>query len=129
MKLEECKGMDIIFRKDDVVIYVEDNPVMESMQVGFGQSKGGIIKKSLQGFGRFANEHPWLTSALTLYAVDAALNYNKNKRKTVTLFSKNSEERTIYKDIVDTLMKTGKYRKEKNTAVDGGWLWVLKKVG
>ena len=129
MKLTEIKQPDIIFQRDDIVVYVEDNPLTEAMKVGIGQKKGGILSKSLQGIGKFANSHPWITSALALYAVDAVKHYKKNKRKTITFYTQDVIEKKLYSEIVTTLMSSGKYRKVKNTFVDGGWLWELKKLG
>jgi len=129
MKLAEINEPEIIFQRDEIVVYVVDNPLTEAMQVGFGQKKGGMIQKSLQGIGKFAKAHPWISSALALYAVDAVKNYKKNKRKTITFYTQDVVEKKLYSEIVDTLMTSGKYRKVKNTFVDGGWLWELKKLG
>ena len=128
MKLKDINTLEVILEKANICLYVQDNPITESMNVGFGQKKGGIIAKGLQGIGKFANTHPWITATMAMYALDASKTYKKNKRKTITFYSKDSQERKMYRDIVDTLMSTGKYKKVKNTALDGGWLWELKKL-
>jgi len=61
-------------------------------------------------------------------AVDAFKKYKRNKRTTTTFYAKDFQERALYKDIVNTLMKTGKFKKVKEQYIDGGYLWVLKKT-
>jgi hypothetical protein len=61
-------------------------------------------------------------------AVDAFKKYKRNKRTTTTFYAKDTQERTLYKDIVNTLMQTGKFKKVKEQYIDGGYLWVLQKT-
>ena len=134
MLLKELKNLDsnieIIYEmEDNVVMYVEN--LTESkvrVGLGFGNTKGGLVSKTLQGITGFAKSHPWITSAAMVYGLNALKKYKKNKKKTVTFYTQDQQERTMYKDIVKTLMSSGKYRKEKDTYIDGGYLWVLKRI-
>ena len=69
-----------------------------------------------------------LAGLATAYAVDAFQKYKRNKRTTTTFYAKDTQERALYKDIVDTLMRTGKFKKTKEQYIDGGYLWVLQKT-
>jgi hypothetical protein len=121
--------IDIICEiEDNIVFYAQDINESTRIGIGYGNGKGGLVSKSLQGLTGFAKAHPWITSAAVLYGVNALKNYKKNKRKTVTFYTKDTQEKLMYKDIVKTLMATGKYRKQKETFVDGGYLWVLKRL-
>lgn len=130
MKLNEIMDnkIDILHEQDGYAIYVEQLNE-KSIKVGIGQSAGGMISKTMQSFGKFAKSHPFITGAMAGYASDALRQYKKNKRNTITFYTKDMHEKTIYKDMVTQLMKTGKYRKEKETFVDGGYLFVLKRLG
>jgi len=116
--------------EDDIVFYAENlNESATRIGIGYGNTKGGLVSKSLQGITGFAKAHPWITTAAVLYGVNALKQYHKNKRKTLTFFTKDIQEKRMYTDVVKTLMSSGKYRKQKETFVDGGYLWVLKKLG
>jgi len=127
MKLNEINDIDIIAEQDGYVVYLEQLSE-SSMKVGLGQSKGGFVSKALQGAGKIVKNNPFLVGALAAYSVDALKQYNKNKRKTITFYTKDVQENKMYKDIVKTLMSTGKYRKIKDTYVDSGYLIQLKKL-
>ena len=128
MKLEEMCTHDVLLEKDGFVLYAE-NLSESSVKMGFAPTRGGFIQKSLQGSTKFAKNNPFIVGAMAAYSVDAIKQYNKNKRKTITFYTKDMQEKKMFKEIVDTLMKTGKYRKEKETVVDGGYLFVLKRLG
>ena len=82
----------------------------------------GSIKKGLAFAGKAA-----MVGLAGAWAVDAIQKYRKNKRNTMTFFTKDQQEKKLYQSIVDDLMKTGNYKKVKQSYVDGGHLWVLKK--
>jgi len=128
MKLNEIYTKDVLVEEDGIQLYVEQ--MNEStMKVGILQTAGGVIKKGAQGFGKFANNHPFITGAMAAYGIDALKKYKKNKRNTIKFYTKDLREKQLYKDMIEQLMKSGKYRKEKETYVDGGYLFVLKRLG
>ena len=127
MKLNEIIETDILYEHNNLVVYAE--VLNEKLNIGIGQTKGGIISKGLKSFDKFAKAHPMMVGAIAGYAGDALRKYKKNKRNTITFYTKDMHEKIIYKDMVDQLMKSGKYRKEKETYIDGGYLFVLKRLG
>jgi hypothetical protein len=127
MLLEELQQTIILSEEDDIKLYATQ--INESsIKIGLVQSAGGLVKKSFQGIGKFAKNHPFITGAMAGYAVDAIKKYKKNKRNTITFYTKDHQEKKLYKDMMTQLMKSGKYRVEKDTVVDGGYLLVLKRL-
>jgi len=130
MKLSEIlenEEIKILYEYEDLVVY--GKILNEKMDIGIGRTKGGFITKGLKTFDKFAKVHPMIVGAIAGYATDALRKYKKNKRNTITFYTKDTHEKVIYKDMVDQLMKSGKYRKEKETFIDGGYLFVLKRLG
>ena len=118
---------------------IELSPICENMfnideisdseiSIHINESAGGFVKKSLQGITQTAKKHPYISAAMAMYAFSAYKNYKKNKRNTISLYSKDFHEKQLFSDIKATLLKTGKYRLEKDTNLEGGHLIVLKKV-
>ena len=73
-------------------------------------------------------KNPVIAGLAAGYAVNAFAQYKKNKRTTTTFFAKDPQEKKMYKDIIDTLVRSGKFKKTKEKFVDGGILYVLKRV-
>lgn len=128
MKLEELCNNIILAESEGVCIYMEQIDE-SSMRVGLGTSPGGILKKSLQTFGNFTKKNPFLAGALASYGIDSLKQYKKNKRNTLKFYTKDIAEKNLFKDMIKNLMKSGKYRKEKDTFINGGYLFVLKRLG
>jgi hypothetical protein len=131
MKLEE------IIKKETVIVESEDLVILEEARgrstrikvIPKGKSKEGPVKKSLQGVTKMISDHPVISAGLALYAYKKYKKHRfKQQRKIITFFSTDPIEKKMHKDIVKTLMGTGKYLKKKAEYVDGGYMWVLKKV-
>lgn len=128
MKLNEIYTRNILVEEDGIQLYAEH--INESaINVGILQTSGGLVKNATKGFSKFAKNHPFITGAMAAYGIDALKKYQKNKRNTIKFYTKDLREKKLYKDMIDQLMKSGKYRLEKNTYIDGGYLFVLKRLG
>jgi hypothetical protein len=102
--------------------------VIEEGVARFAQSsKGGVLRGAAQGALKFIS-NPVVAGMAAGYAIDAYAKYKRNKRTTTTFFAKDMQERKLYQEIVNTLMKTGKFKKTHEKHVDGGILWVLKRT-
>lgn len=127
MKLHEIHNIDILWTGEldgeDVSFYVER--LSEGRQrAGFARnSKGGLVAGVMKWV-----KNPVVAAVAASYAVSAYKNYQKNKRYTTSFFAKSQEERKLYKSIVADLMATGKYKKVREKHVDGGILYVLRKL-
>lgn len=127
MKLQEIEKYDIIVETEETIIYVQE--INESAIRVIGRNtRGSIIKTGIQSVGSFVKKHPIIAAAVTSYAVDSIKQYKKNKRNTIKFYTKDVEEKKLFKDMSSELMKTGKYRIEKDTVVDGGYLLILKRL-
>ena len=82
-----------------------------------------IVSKALA----IASKHPIMTGLAALWVNSAIQKYKQNKRYTTRFFAKTHEERTLYKKIVDDLMRTGHYKIVKSQYVDGGHMWELRR--
>lgn len=89
--------------------------------------RGGRIERSLRKGVAAIKSNPTLAALGASYALSSLINYNRNQRKMVRMFAKDYQERKDYQEIIDTLMKTGKYHKVKEKNVDGGYYWELKR--
>lgn len=130
MKLHEMHNVDILWEGElDGESYVLFSRLEEGvMQMGFAQNtRGGVVTGVAKGALKFIS-NPVVAALAAGYAVNAFQTYQKNKRLTTQFYARDTQERKLYQDIVDTLMKTGRYRKVKEKYVDGGYMWVLKKV-
>jgi len=129
MKLTELHEIDILWEGElegeEYAFYVQ----LEEgrARAGFGAKRGGVLSKAGKGLLKFA-KNPIVAGLAAGYAIDAYGKYKKNKRMTTHFFARGTQEKKMYKEIVDTLMKTGKYRKVREKYVDGGYLWELKKI-
>jgi len=129
MKLIELDNTDILWEGEldgeEYVFYVQLDE--KYARAGFGNKRGGVLSKVGKGILKFA-KNPIVAGLAAGYAIDAYGKYKKNKRLTTHFFARGNQEKKMYKEIVDTLMKTGKYRKVREKYVDGGYLWELKKI-
>jgi hypothetical protein len=102
--------------------------VIEEGMARFAQSsKGGVLRGAAKGALKFIS-NPVVAGLAAGYAIDSINAYKRNKRMTTTFFAKSPEEKKLYRDIVDTLMKTGNYRKVREKYIDGGIMYELKKI-
>ena len=128
MKLHELHNMEILWEGElegeSCVFFVQ---VEEGVaKAGFGQNtKGGIVTKFAKGALRFVS-NPIVAGLAAGYAIDAIKKYKKNKRMTTRFFAKTQQDKRLYKQIVDDLMKTGKYKKKERYEA-GGIMWELKR--
>lgn len=87
-------------------------------------------KNAIRNFKDFLLRHPYMTGIAFGVGMEALDAYKQNKRLTTRFFARNAIERKLYKDVVDDLMRTGKYTLTKNAKrVKGGVLWELKRKG
>lgn len=101
--------------------------ISEGMARFVQSSKGGVLRGAAKSALNFVT-NPVVAGLAAGYAIDAYAKYKRNKRTTTSFFAKGMQERKLYQEIVDTLMKTGKFKKTHEKHVDGGILWVLKRV-
>ena len=127
MKLHELHDIDVLWEGElDGEEYAF---VIEEGMARFTQpSRGGVLRKGAKGALKFIS-NPVVAGIAAGLAVDAYGKYKRNKRTTTTFFAKDMPERRLYQSIVNDLMKTGKYKKTHEKFVDGGILWVLKRIG
>lgn len=89
--------------------------------------RGGRVERALRKGVDAVKSNPLLASLGASYALSSLINYNRNQRKLFRLFAKDYQERQEYQEIINTLMRTGKYHKVKEKYVDGGYYWELKR--
>ncbi len=125
MKLTELHGIDILdeFEHEGQTIAFVIRMDEGISTASFASRAGGLVTTALN-----MTKNPLVAAGLTMMAVGAYEKYKKNKRITTQFFAVDSTERTMYKRIVDELMRTGHYRKEREEYADGGYLWVLKRI-
>lgn len=103
--------------------------IAEGTKIGFAQNtRGGIVRKAAKGALKFIS-NPVVAGMAAGYAIDAISKYQRNKRHTTSFFARDAKERTFYQGVVNDLMATGKYKKVKEKYAEGGYMWVLQKVG
>lgn len=120
MKLTElCE--EIIHQDENLTVVVNEQ------QFFIRPSAGGMLSKALRKGALAVGANPGLAALGAGLAVAAIAGYQKNKRNTMRLFAKDQRERTLYKQVVNDLMKSGGYKKVKEKHVGGGYLWELKR--
>lgn len=113
----EIDGDPVIFCAEKI----SDNAVEMSLS-----EPGGIVKNKYSAALKLLS-NPLLAALAATYVSSAYNNYVKNKRYTTHFIAKNSQEKQFYTKVVNDLMKTGHYRRVKQTYVDGGTMWVLQR--
>jgi len=110
--------------------YIDNKPyqaVVINERISVRPSRGGIVNQTLRKGALAFKSNPGLAALGAGSAVASYTAYDKNRRNHVRLFAKGMQERTLYKKIIDDLMKTGGYRKIHEKRIDGGYLWELKR--
>ena len=126
MKLEELKdNTETLWEGEldgeQVKFFVELHEGMS--HAGFAQnSRGGVVRGAMKFMS-----NPIVAGLAAGYAVDALGRYERNKRYTTRFFARDAQEKKLYKQIVDDLMRTGHYKKVKEKHVDGGIMWELRR--
>ena len=86
-----------------------------------------LKKRSNSNFKKFFNSNRQLVQDASVIAVSNFNDWNKNSRKTITLHAKDAHERRTIGDIVDTLVKTNKFKVYKTKFHMGRKIWILRK--
>lgn len=88
----------------------------------------GKVVKGLGSAGKAFFSNPLVATAAMHIALDQYEKYRQNQRYATRLFGKTFEEKKMYRRMVDDLVGTGKWKLVKNQYVDGGQLWVLRRI-
>lgn len=103
-----------IFENEELII-------TEDETVKFTFKKSAFDKS----FAEFLKKHDALAASAVKVGTDALTAYKTSKNITTRFFAKSYMERKIYKDIVDTLNSSGKFRLVTKRVKDGGILYEL----
>lgn len=98
-------------------------PLKEGLRQASMRTKGGFVK----GLGDLAKKHPNVSAVAAGIAYSAYRKYQKNKKYTTRFYAKDTQEKRMYKKVVDDLMKTGHYKKVREKSVAGGYMWELER--
>jgi len=105
-------------------------PLMEAISQSVRQlqlaKKGGKVTNKM--VKDFINKNPKLTDAAAIDALAAYKQYKTNKRNTVTLFAKSPYDKRMVKRIVDSMIKSKKFKLHRSKYADGGKYYELKQV-
>lgn len=111
----------------------EPLPVVEALteavkKVAVKPTKGGLVKGVKDAAGFYAKNKGLAVKAIT-NAVDA---YSRSKsvtlRHTIKLHAKSPYEKSMVKDIVDSMVKTGDYKVYKSSYKAGAKFWELRRT-
>jgi len=110
---------------------VDALPLMEAIEESLRdlhlQKRGGTVQSAIQGAKDFFRANPLLVTGAAALAVDAYMQYKKNKRNTIRLHAKTDYEKRMMTSIVDALTKEGTYAPPKIKFEGGGKTWILKR--
>lgn len=99
----------------------EEFVISEDETVTFTFKKSAFDKS----FAEFLKKHEELASSAIRIGSDALTSYKTAKNLTTRFFAKTYMEKKIFKDIVDTLNSSGKFRLVTKRVKDGGILYEL----
>ena len=94
---------------------------------GLRNKRGGRIQSAVKGAAKFFR-NPLVAATGAVMAINAYDQYQKNKRYTTRFFAKTPAERKMYKEIIQMMTQSGKYKLKKTKYVGGGREWILKRV-
>lgn len=119
------------FLKDITEEYSSDVvPLMEAISTSVKQlqlaKKGGKVTNKM--VKDFISKNPKLTDAAAINALASYQQYKTNKRNTVTLFAKSAYDKRMVKRMVDTMIKSKKFKLHRSKYADGGKYYELKQV-
>jgi hypothetical protein len=105
-------------------------PLMEALdeaivQLNERNGKGGFIKKAIGGAKDLITNNPGMATAAAVLAVSAYGNYQKNKRNTIRLHGKTTQEKKLMQDIVNKLTADKSWNLKKVKFEGGGKSWIL----
>lgn len=103
-----------IFENEDFAISEEDTVTFKFKKSAFDKS-----------FAEFLKKHDELASSAIKVGSDALASYKTAKNVTTRFFAKTYMEKKIFKDIVDTLNSSGKFRLVSKRVKDGGIFYEL----
>lgn len=103
-----------IFESENIIIAEND-----TIKISFPKRK---FDKS---FSKFLKDYPELSAEAVRLGVDAISQYKTAKNLTARFFAKTTMERKIYKDIVDILNSSGKFKMVTKKIKDGGIFYEL----
>ena len=94
---------------------------------GLRNKRGGKVKSVIKGAAKFFS-NPLVAGTAAVMALSAYDAYKKNKRYTTQFFAKTPAEKKMYKEIIQMMTSSGKYKIKKTQYVSGGRMWTLKRV-
>lgn len=105
-------------------------PLMEAIsqsvrQLQMAKKGGKVTNKMVKDFIR---KNPKLTDAAAINALSAYQQYKTNKRNTVTLFAKSPYDKRMVKRMVDSMIKSKKFKLHRSRYADGGKYYELKQI-
>jgi len=105
-------------------------PLMEAISQSVRQlqlaKKGGKVTNKM--VKDFISKNPKLTDAAAINALSAYQQYKTNKRNTVTLFAKSAYDKRMVKRMVDSMIKSKKFKLHRSKYADGGKYYELKQI-
>lgn len=115
--------------EDDTIL--DMTPILqEAVRVypGLRNKRGGKVRSKVKGAGKFFR-NPLIAGTAAVMALSAYDKYKKNKRYTTRFYAKTPSEKKMYKEIVQMMTSSGKYKLKRTQYVSGGRMWTLKRVG
>ncbi len=94
---------------------------------GLRNKRGGKIQSKIAGAAKFF-KNPLVAATGAVMAINAYDAYKKNKRYTTRFYAKTPAERKMYKEIIQMMTQSGKYKLKRTKYVGGGREWVLRRV-
>jgi len=94
---------------------------------GLRNKRGGKVKSVIAGASKFFS-NPLIAGTAAVMAINAYDKYKENKRYTTRFFAKTPAEKKMYKEIIQMMTQSGKYKIKKTKYVSGGREWVLRRV-
>lgn len=132
MKMFETYDPDV---EGQIVLHEVDSPYGEKYIWVLNENTREISftttsKTAIKDFKDFLMRYPFMTGIAFGVGMNALDAYKQNKKLTTRFFARTPIERRLYQDVVNDLVKTGKYTLTKNAKrTKGGVLWELKRKG
>ena len=98
------------------------------MHPGLRNKRGGKVQSKVTGAAKFF-ANPLVAGTAAVMALSAYDKYKKNKRYTARFFAKTPAEKKMYREIVQMMTQSGKYKLKRKQYVSGGRMWTLKRIG
>jgi len=122
--------MELLKELIEEEIVIDMTPILQEavrQYPGLRNKRGGKVTPKIAGAAKFFS-NPLIAGTAAVMALSAYDKYKKNKRYTTQFYAKTPAEKKMYKEIVQMMTTSGKYKIKKTQYISGGRLWTLKRV-